>query len=97
VRIRTSVVLPAPFATVADGAFEGTGLLMPHRNPPTAASCRPEATPERHSSAGRVRVGHTVAHLKVWSILRNRRAQRRRRPERGQRRRALMRNLAMTG
>ena len=60
-------------ATVlADGGYQGTGLLIPHRR--KAGQARLPAWKEDHNTAHRkvrARVEHTFAAMKCWKILRD--------------------------
>ncbi|PBC80219.1 DDE superfamily endonuclease [Streptomyces sp. KS_16] len=58
-------------ATVADGGYLGTGLVIPHRR--TKGNELPTWKEEHNRSHKRVRarVEHTLARMKGWKILRD--------------------------
>lgn len=84
-------------AVMADGGYQGTGLIIPYRKP-RDGSPLPGWKEDLNTVHRRVRarVEHALAHMKSWNILRNCR-------RKGDgvyhatRAVALMRNLAMTG
>nr|WP_307060291.1 transposase [Streptomyces achromogenes] len=57
---------------IADGGYQGTGLLIPHRR--QAGQTRLPEWKERHNAAHRrvrARVEHVLARMKNWKILRD--------------------------
>ncbi|MGX1544478.1 transposase [Streptomyces adustus] len=58
--------------TIADGGYQGTGLLIPHRRRPGQAVL--PAWKEEHNASHRkvrTRVEHAFARMKTWKILRD--------------------------
>jgi hypothetical protein len=59
-------------AVMADGGYQGTGVIMPYRKPADGTAL-PEWKSDLNTVHKRVRarVEHALAHLKSWNILRN--------------------------
>lgn len=58
--------------TIADGGYQGTGLVIPHRRP--AGQAELPAWKEEHNRSHkqvRARIEHTFARMKTWKILRD--------------------------
>lgn len=62
---------PAAGGTIADGGYQGTGLVIPHRR---QRGRELPAWMEQHNRSHkqvRARVEHTFARMKCWKILRD--------------------------
>ncbi|WP_369265190.1 transposase [Streptomyces sp. R35] len=57
--------------TIADGGYQGTGLVMPHRRRKGEELPAWKKEHNRSHKQVRARVEHTFAHLKGWKILRD--------------------------
>lgn len=58
--------------TLADGGYQGTGLVIPHRR--AAGQAELPAWKEEHNryhKQVRARIEHTFARMKTWKILRD--------------------------
>jgi hypothetical protein len=57
---------------MADGGYQGTGVIMPYRKPADGSEL-PEWKQDLNTVHKRVRarVEHALSHLKSWNILRN--------------------------
>ncbi|SEB64277.1 DDE superfamily endonuclease [Streptomyces sp. 2131.1] len=64
--------LPAVAAgTIADGAYLGTGLIVPHRRRAGRPLLRGQEEDNAEHRRVRARVEHTFARMKNWKILRD--------------------------
>jgi hypothetical protein len=66
--------LPATAAgttVIADGAYLGTGLIVPHRKRPGRPLLRGQEEDNAEHRRVRARVEHTFARMKNWKILRD--------------------------
>ncbi|MFJ1586676.1 transposase [Streptomyces sp. NPDC088197] len=57
--------------TVADGGYQGTGLVVPHRRPAGGEPCGWKHEHNRSHKQVRARVEHVFARMKTWKILRD--------------------------
>ncbi|MGW0095618.1 transposase [Streptomyces sp. NPDC003328] len=58
-------------ATIADGGYQGTGLVIPHRRPAGGELCDWKQEHDRTHKQVRARVEHVFARMKTWKILRD--------------------------
>ncbi|MGQ5640797.1 MULTISPECIES: transposase [unclassified Streptomyces] len=57
--------------TIADGGYQGTGLVIPHRRPAGGELCEWKQDHNRSHKQVRARVEHVFARMKTWKILRD--------------------------
>jgi hypothetical protein len=57
--------------TIADGGYQGTGLVIPHRRPAGGELCPWKQDHNRSHKQVRARVEHLFARMKTWKILRD--------------------------
>jgi hypothetical protein len=57
--------------TIADGGYQGTGLVIPHRRPAGRELCGWKREHNRSHKQVRARVEHVPARMKSWKILRD--------------------------
>ncbi|WP_225101677.1 transposase [Streptomyces sp. CoH27] len=57
--------------TIADGGYQGTGLVVPHRRPAGGELCAWKQEHNRSHKQVRARVEHVFARMKTWKILRD--------------------------
>lgn len=57
--------------TIADGGYQGTGLVVPHRRPAGGELCGWKQEHNRSHKQVRARVEHVFARMKTWKILRD--------------------------
>jgi hypothetical protein len=57
--------------TIADGGYQGTGLVIPHRRPAGGDLCEWKRQHNRSHNQVRARVEHVFARMKTWKILRD--------------------------
>ncbi|TCR11386.1 transposase [Streptomyces sp. BK205] len=57
--------------TIADGGYQGTGLVTPHRRPAGGELCRWKKEHNHSHKRVRARVEHVFARMKTWKILRD--------------------------
>ncbi|MGF1432588.1 transposase, partial [Kitasatospora sp. LaBMicrA B282] len=57
--------------TIADGGYQGTGLIIPHRRPAGGDLCEWKKEHNRSHKQVRARVEHVFARMKAWKILRD--------------------------
>jgi hypothetical protein len=57
--------------TIADGGYQGTGLVIPHRRPPGGELPSWKQEHNRSHKQVRARVEHVFARMKSWKILRD--------------------------
>jgi hypothetical protein len=57
--------------TIADGGYQGTGLVIPHRRPAGGELCGGKQEHNRSHKQVRARVEHVFARMKTWKVLRD--------------------------
>ncbi|MDU8998709.1 transposase [Streptomyces mirabilis] len=57
--------------TIADGGYQGTGLVIPHRRPASGELCGWKQEHNRSHKQVRARVEHVFARMKTWKVLRD--------------------------
>lgn len=57
--------------TIADGGYQGTDLVIPHRRPAGGELCGWKEEHNRSHKQVRARVEHVFARMKTWKILRD--------------------------
>lgn len=57
--------------TIADGGYQGTDLVVPHRRPAGGELCGWKQEHNRSHKQVRARVEHVFARMKTWKILRD--------------------------
>jgi hypothetical protein len=57
--------------TIADGGYQGTGLVIPHRRPAGGELCGWKKEHNHSHRQVRARVEHVFARMKTWKILRD--------------------------
>ncbi|MGW0211772.1 transposase [Streptomyces sp. NPDC003233] len=57
--------------TIADGGYQGTGLVIPHRRPVGGELCDWKKEHNHSHKQVRARVEHVFARMKTWKILRD--------------------------
>jgi hypothetical protein len=57
--------------TIADGGYQGTGLVIPHRRPAGGELCGWKQEHNRSHKQVRARVEHVFARMKTWKVLRD--------------------------
>ncbi|MGV9405251.1 transposase, partial [Streptomyces sp. NPDC003667] len=57
--------------TIADGGYQGTGLVIPHRRPAGGELRDWKKEDNRSHKQIRARVEHVFARMKTWKILRD--------------------------
>lgn len=57
--------------TIADGGYQGTGLVVPHRRPAGGELCDWKKEHNHSHKQVRARVEHVFARMKTWKILRD--------------------------